>query len=45
VLSGVVALGAIVHGAALLLRETRLVVDVLQERVASVRARTGTARR
>jgi hypothetical protein len=39
--AGLVALAALVHGSILLVRETRLVVQVLQERAASVRARTG----
>jgi methyl coenzyme M reductase gamma subunit len=37
--SGGVAVGAIVHGATLLLRETGLAVKVLQERAESLRAR------
>ncbi len=36
-LFGIAGLGAIVHGSVLLVRETRIVVAVLQERVASVR--------
>ena len=38
--AGLVALVALVHGSVVLVRETRLVVQVLQERAASVRART-----
>lgn len=38
--AGLVALAALVHGSVMLVRETRLVVQVLQERAASVRART-----
>lgn len=41
--AGLLALGALVHGSAMLVRETRLVVQVLQERAASVRARAGAA--
>lgn len=38
-LAGLVALGALVHGSILLVRETRIVVELLQERAANVRAR------
>jgi hypothetical protein len=37
--AGLVALGALVHGSVLLVRETRIVVELLQERAAGVRAR------
>ncbi|HEX2121768.1 MAG TPA: DUF2721 domain-containing protein [Thermoanaerobaculia bacterium] len=37
--AGLVAVGALVHGAVLLVRETRLAVYVLRERAAAVRAR------
>lgn len=36
--AGVVAVAALVHGAVLLVRETRLAVGILQERVADARA-------
>ncbi len=39
-LAGLVALAALVHGSVVLVRETRLVVQVLQERAANIRART-----
>jgi len=38
--AGLVALAALVHGSIMLVRETRIVVDVLQARAASVRARS-----
>jgi len=38
--AGLVALGALVHASIMLVRETRIVVDVLQERAANIRART-----
>jgi len=38
--AGLVALAALVYGSAMLVRETRLVVQVLQQRAAAVRART-----
>lgn len=41
VLAGVVAVGALVHGSLLLVRETRIAVYVLRQRAASVRARVG----
>jgi hypothetical protein len=34
-----IALGALVHGSTVLIRETRIVVRVLQERAARVQAR------
>ena len=37
--AGLVALAALVHGSIMLVRETRIVVGVLQERAASIRAR------
>jgi uracil-DNA glycosylase len=37
--AGIVALCALVHGSLLLVRETRITVELLQERVAGVRAR------
>lgn len=40
---GVGGLAAIVHGALLLVRETRIVVDVLRERVESVRRKTNAS--
>jgi hypothetical protein len=39
VLAGVVAVGALVHGSLLLIRETRIAVYVLRERAAAIRAR------
>jgi hypothetical protein len=36
--AGVIAMAALVHGAVLLVRETRLAVGILQERVAAARA-------
>lgn len=41
--AGFVALAALVHGSVMLVRETRLVVEVLQQRAAAVRARSGSA--
>jgi Protein of unknown function (DUF2721) len=41
VLAGVVAVGALVHGSLLLVRETRIAVSVLRQRAAAVRARVG----
>ena len=38
--AGLLALAALGHGSIMLVRETRIVVDVLQERAANVRART-----
>ena len=40
--AGVVAVGSLVNGALLLLRETRIAVQVLSDRVATVRARAGS---
>lgn len=39
VATGAIAVGALVHGSALLVRETRIAVRVLHERAAAVRAR------
>jgi Protein of unknown function (DUF2721) len=39
VVAGLLAVSALVHGSSVLVRETRLVVQVLQERAASVHAR------
>lgn len=39
VVAGVLAVSALVYGSVVLVRETRIVVQVLQERVAGVRAR------
>lgn len=39
VIAGLVAVGSLVYGSALLLRETRIAVQVLSDRVATVRAR------
>jgi hypothetical protein len=39
VTAGVVAVGALVHGSLLLVRETRIAVYVLRERAAAIRAR------
>ena len=39
VMAGVVAVGSLVYGSALLLRETRIAVQVLSERAQNVRAR------
>jgi hypothetical protein len=41
VVAGLLAVSALVHGSVMLVRETRLVVQVLQERAASVHARAG----
>ena len=41
VVAGVVAVGALVHGSLLLVRETRIAVSVLRQRAAAVRARVG----
>jgi hypothetical protein len=42
---GIVAVSALIHGSVLLVRETRLVVDVLHERAQSVRARFASTER
>jgi Protein of unknown function (DUF2721) len=42
--TGLLALAALVHGSAMLVQETRIVVQVLQERAASVRARVAPVR-
>jgi hypothetical protein len=42
---GIVAVGALVHGSILLVRETRLVVQVLHERAQNIRALAGAADR
>jgi len=42
VLAGLVALAALLHGAIMLVRETRIVVEVLQQRAAEIRARGGS---
>jgi len=39
VLAGTLAVGALVHGSVLLVRETRIAVEILRERAALVRAR------
>ena len=39
VVAGLLAVGALIYGTVVLMRETRIVVQVLQEQVASVRAR------
>jgi hypothetical protein len=39
VFTGLVAVGALVHGSVVLVRETRIAVQVLRERAAGVRAR------
>jgi len=39
VVAGLLAVSALVHGSVVLVRETRIVVQVLQERAASVHAR------
>jgi len=39
VIAGLLAVSALVHGSVVLVRETRIVVQVLQERAASVHAR------
>jgi len=41
VVAGLLAVGSIVHGSALLLQETRIAVQVLSDRAASLRERTG----
>ena len=41
VVAGMLAVGALVHGAQLLVRETRIAIDVLQARAAAIRARLG----
>ncbi len=38
-MAGLLAVSALVHGSVVLVRETRIVVQVLQERAASVHAR------
>ena len=43
VVSGLVALAALLYGAIMLVRETRIVVEVLQERAAEIRARRAGA--
>jgi type IV secretory pathway VirB6-like protein len=43
VAAGVVAVGTLVHGSVLLVRETRIAVQVLRERASGVRARMGGA--
>lgn len=42
VIAGVIAVGAMVHGTVLLLRETRIAVQVISDRANSVRARAQT---
>lgn len=42
VIAGLIAVGSLVYGSALLLRETRIAVQVLSDRVATVRARAGS---
>jgi hypothetical protein len=39
VVAGLLAVGALIYGSVVLMRETRIVVQVLQEQAASVRAR------
>lgn len=41
VLSGLLAVGALVNGSVILVRETRIAVQILRERAAGVRARMG----
>jgi hypothetical protein len=43
IVSGLVAVGALVYGSTVLMRETRLVVQVLHERAESVRAMSAAA--
>jgi hypothetical protein len=43
IVAGLVALAALVHGASVLVRETRIVVQVLHERAAGVQARVSAA--
>jgi len=43
--AGIVAVGALVHGSIVLVRETRLVVDVLHERAQTVRTLAASAPR
>ena len=45
VTGGILAVSALIHGSILLVRETRLVVQVLHERAQSVRARAALADR
>ena len=45
VTGGILAVSALIHGSILLVRETRLVVQVLHERAQSVRARAASADR
>jgi hypothetical protein len=45
VIGGIVAVGALVHGSIVLVRETRLVVQVLHERTQRVRAMAASADR
>src|SRR5262245_13842685 len=42
--AGLLALAALVHGSIMLVRETRIVVDVLQARAANIRARSASRR-
>ncbi len=42
IIAGIVAVSALVHGSAVLVRETRIVVQVLQERAASVHAQAAS---
>jgi hypothetical protein len=45
VVTGLIAVGALVHGSVLLVRETRIAVQVLRERAEQVRARISATRR
>ena len=42
IIAGIVAVSALVHGSAVLVRETRIVVQVLQERAASIHAQAAS---
>jgi hypothetical protein len=45
VVTGLIAVGSLVHGSVLLVRETRIAVQVLRERAERIRARIGASRR
>jgi hypothetical protein len=44
VVAGCLAVSTLVHGAVVLVRETRIAVHVVQERAASIHARVGSVR-
>jgi hypothetical protein len=45
VIAGFLTVSALVHGAVMLVRETRMAVRMVQERAASIHARVESARR